>query len=184
MLNPITADPKYAALLRDYADAPTLNEQASARVQNAKRGAQLRAWSNRLVAFLLCSPLHWLLSGSVMLITVRGRKSGHWLTTPVNYVTGREGQLYTTSQREHIWWRNLLGGAPAFVRVRGTEYAAFGEAIIEPHAVSEELIHLLVRVPKMAGRLHIGWTRDGTPEPTDLARAVEHVVLTRVTLEP
>lgn len=42
--------------------------------------------ANPVVTWLLRSSLHGILSGSTLLITVTGRKSGRIYTIPVNYV--------------------------------------------------------------------------------------------------
>jgi nitroimidazol reductase NimA-like FMN-containing flavoprotein (pyridoxamine 5'-phosphate oxidase superfamily) len=56
---------------------------------------------NPFVIALLRSSLHRFMSGS----------------TPVNYL--RDGDtLLVVSSCEHIWWKNLRGGAPVAVRVR------------------------------------------------------------------
>ncbi len=59
-------------------------------------------WFNPIMAGVLRSPLHGLLSQSFMLIRVTGRKSGRMISTPVNYV--RDGSaLWVTSQRQRRW---------------------------------------------------------------------------------
>ena len=57
-------------------------------------------WYNSIMMWLLRSPLHGMLSGSTMIITYTGRKSGMTFSTPVNYV--RDGNvLWTVSFRAH-----------------------------------------------------------------------------------
>jgi deazaflavin-dependent oxidoreductase (nitroreductase family) len=73
---------------------------------------------NPIVKTVLRSPAHRPLSGNTMLITVEGHKTGHKYTTPVNYV--RDGdELTVVSRRDRTWWRNVSGGAPITVRLRG-----------------------------------------------------------------
>ena len=83
---------------------------------------------NRIVALLLRSPLHRLLSGGELLVTVTGHRSGRRYTTPVQYVRS-DGELYAVSRRSRSWWRNLRGGAPVVVRVRGRERAGAAEIV-------------------------------------------------------
>ena len=91
----------------------------------AQNGAQrvstvdlLNGVANPTMKLLLRSPLHRMASGSTMLITVTGRKTGARYTTPVNYV--RDGSTLTVfSWRQRTWWRNLRGGAPVALRLRG-----------------------------------------------------------------
>ena len=41
---------------------------------------------NPAVRFVLSSPLHWILSSSVMLIRFKGRHSGREFVTPVRFI--------------------------------------------------------------------------------------------------
>ena len=73
---------------------------------------------NPFVATVLRSPLHRMMSGRMMLITVRGRKTGREYTTPVEY-RRTNGELAVASRSERTWWRNIGGGAPVRALVRG-----------------------------------------------------------------
>ncbi len=77
---------------------------------------------NRLVKPLLQSRFHGVLSGRLLLITVTGRKSGRRFTIPVQY-SERGGVISIGVGRpaEKQWWRNLRGGAPVQLRLRGSE---------------------------------------------------------------
>ncbi len=83
----------------------------------------LNSMANPAVSFLLRSPLHGMMSGGVLLMTVAGRRTGRRYTFPVQY--HREGDTITIiSRRERTWWRNLRGGAPVTLRVRGHDLPA------------------------------------------------------------
>jgi hypothetical protein len=82
--------------------------------------------SNIFMIPLLRSPLHFLVSGSYMLITFTGRKSGKIYTTPVEY--RQENHTLTVfTQRRRSWWKNFQGGAPITLRLRGHEVRAMAE---------------------------------------------------------
>lgn len=108
---------------------------------------RLQGLYNPFVVALLRSPLHGIMSGSTMLITYRGRRSGNEHTTPVNYI--RDGDtLLVVSSRDHAWWKNLRGGAPVTVRVGGRELSGVGEAFEGEAAIEEGgLLTVLRRVP-------------------------------------
>lgn len=83
---------------------------------------------NPLVRGLLSSPLHRPLSGRLALITVTGRKSGTVYTIPVLYKrSGDKVEIPIEWPDRKRWWRNLRGGAPIKLRLRGTEYLADAE---------------------------------------------------------
>jgi deazaflavin-dependent oxidoreductase (nitroreductase family) len=79
---------------------------------------RLNSIGNPFVSWLLRSPAHGLLSRNVMLVSVTGRKSGKTYTTPVEYKrTGNK--VAVVSRAGRTWWRNLEGGAPVRVFLRG-----------------------------------------------------------------
>src|SRR5437660_12409337 len=85
---------------------------------------------NPVVAALLRSPLHPLVSGRLALITVTGRRSGREHTFPVGY--RREGEIVTVPvmwPERKLWWRNLRhGGAPVRLRLHGEDLTGHGQA--------------------------------------------------------
>jgi deazaflavin-dependent oxidoreductase (nitroreductase family) len=62
------------------------------------------------------------LSRRLLLITVTGRRSGRTFTIPVSYVE-EDGRLLIqpSAPERKLWWRNLRGGAPVRVRLRGQD---------------------------------------------------------------
>ena len=73
---------------------------------------------NFMMKLLLRSPLHFIVSSNILLITFTGRKSGRSFTTPIRYL--REGntvRLFSSPQAN--WWKNLRGGADVSVRISG-----------------------------------------------------------------
>ena len=85
---------------------------------------------NRVVGAILRSPLHRVLSGSLLLVTYTGRLSDRTITVPVLYA-GRNGNLvvYVGHHERKRWWRNLRGGAPVHVRLRGVELAGSARVV-------------------------------------------------------
>ena len=139
-------------------------------------------WYNAIMAGLLRSPLHRVLSGSFMLVRVTGRKTGRMITTPVNYV--RDGQvLWVMSLQRRKWWRNLAGGAPVKVLVAGRELKARGDAIVDEPAVASQLIRFLQKVPQYGKYLQVALDSNGQPAPADCERAAHGRVMVRIALE-
>jgi deazaflavin-dependent oxidoreductase (nitroreductase family) len=86
---------------------------------------------NRVVAALLRSPLHPTMSGAVLLLTFRGRRSGRWFTTPVQYASTPDGMLVVIPghPERKQWWRNLRGGAAVKVRLGARDVGATAEVV-------------------------------------------------------
>jgi deazaflavin-dependent oxidoreductase (nitroreductase family) len=113
------------------------------------------------------------MSGSVLLLTFKGRNSGKSYTTPVSYVRDSE-DLLLVSRRDRSWWKNLRG-AKVTLRIRGREQEGVAEAC------EGGLLALLRSVPAYRRYLNIEPDPDGRPKvPDDLARVAEGNVLVRV----
>ena len=103
---------------------------------------------NPLVKFVLRSPLHPLISKSILLISFTGRKSGKPYSTPINYV--REGDTITLiGKRSRAWWKNLQGGAPVTVLVQGKEQSGAAEAVTpDDQTIIAELQKVYSGIPR------------------------------------
>lgn len=84
---------------------------------------------NRVMRLLLHSPLHGLMSGNVMVLYFRGRRSGQRRWTPVRYLRAGEGRVFCLTGRETGWWPNLLEEAPAELQLAGRRVAATAQAL-------------------------------------------------------
>jgi hypothetical protein len=138
---------------------------------------------NGLIAAILRSPLHRLMSGSTLLITVMGRKSGRAITTPVNYArTGK--QLLITSRTERKWWRNLIGGAPVTVLLQGKTLRGMADTIAGiDAAVVQKLKAFLAERPNWAGQFGVRRGANGLFNADDLARAAGDRVVIEVDVQ-
>ena len=136
------------------------------------------AFVGALVGALLRSPLHRLMSGSVMLISVTGRKTGRAYTIPLSYT--REGDMVTAcTSVTNVWPKNLAGGAPARLLLRG----AWRPAVAEPVVPGEEdLGWYLRRVPRDAKYHRVRLDRLGRPDPGDLELAAREQLMIRARL--
>ncbi|MEV1249422.1 nitroreductase/quinone reductase family protein [Nonomuraea sp. NPDC050022] len=113
---------------------------------------------NPVVAWLLRTPLHDLLSRRITLLTVTGRRSGAAIRLPAQYE--RDGDTLTVvSSPRRLWWRNLQGGAPMRLVLEGQ--IRNGYATVAPGP----LVRIRVQAPAppappgVPGRLWWRWTR-------------------------
>ena len=135
---------------------------------------------NKFPALLLRSPLHGLMSEGVLLITFTGRTSGKRCTTPINYIREGDTVLMTT---DSPWWKNLRGGAPVTLRIRGREHAGVAEAVTDEEEVIEALEKMLTRFPRYGRYAHVGLDPDGRINRQEAEEAVRGGrVLIRVVL--
>ena len=76
------------------------------------------------IKLTLRSPLHFVVSSNILLITFTGRKSGREFTTPVRYVRdGEKVRMFSSPAGK--WWRNLVGGADVQLTLRGKSIACY-----------------------------------------------------------
>ena len=141
--------------------------------------------SNRLVIGLLCSRLHPLISGSMLVLQVTGRRTGRTIQLPVNYVrdAGEEGLLWLTSTRERTWWRNLRDGAPVGVCLRGRWLTGAAMVDEETAAVMSGLRRMFDSKPGMARFFKVAAEPGGGWRLADLEAAGRARVVIRVMLD-
>ena len=132
---------------------------------------------NPVMKFFLRSPLHFLWSKSLMLITFTGRKSGRQFTTPVRYVQYDDAVRCFTG-RETQWWRNLRGGAEVVLRIRG-EDARYSARAIDDDAeeIRRWLVDYLGRYPQDAVYHEIRLNKDRSLVAEDIEAALERAVV-------
>ena len=85
--------------------------------------------ANPIVSAFLRSPFHPLLSSSLALITVTGRRTRRRYTFPVGYRQHGDRVSITVGwPARKNWWRNLTDPAPVELRIRGTRLQGLAHA--------------------------------------------------------
>jgi deazaflavin-dependent oxidoreductase (nitroreductase family) len=138
-------------------------------------------FSNAFMKALLRSPFHGMLSGNTLLITLKGRKSGKPVSTPVNYVEDGK-QLIITSKPERSWWRNARGGADVELQLRGHKVNGRAQVVEEPDAVAAQLKRFFGLVPQFTKYFNVNRLPDGSLDPQDIATAAHERVVVLVDL--
>ncbi len=89
---------------------------------------------NRVVALLLRSRLHSLVSRRLTLITVTGRRTGRQHTFPVGYQQSAQRlTIPVLWPQRKLWWRNLRDGAPVQLHLRGADRTGQAHARVDDH---------------------------------------------------
>ncbi|WP_246045736.1 nitroreductase/quinone reductase family protein [Halorussus ruber] len=130
---------------------------------------------------LLRSPLHGLVSDSLMLITFTGRKSGREYTTPVGY-RREEDTLVVFTHSD--WWKNLRGGHPVRVLLRGEERSGVAEPSADPADVADHVRQFVEREGvEKARRIGLQVEGDRLPDGEALAEALDGTVVIEIELQ-
>ena len=135
---------------------------------------------NHAMKLVLRSPMHGMVSKTVLLITFTGRRSGKTYTTPVSY-SQTDGLVTIFAHAD--WWKNLRGGAPVTLRIRGQEFQGLAESVAEDTgAIATGLIEHLQKVPSDAGFYGVTFDDHINPRAEEVEKAVQTVVMIRVRL--
>jgi len=136
---------------------------------------------NRLLGPLLRSPLHRVISGRLLVLSLSGRKSGKRYTVTISYVA-HEGRLLIGTQRP--WSKNLAGGTPVEVRLRGKDRTGTAD-LVTGEAEVAALYQVILAQNAAHGRfMDIKHGHDGRPDPDSLRQALRRgTVVVRITLD-
>ena len=129
------------------------------------------------MAFVLKSPIHWLVSFQLMLLMVIGRKTGRQFEIPVSFAK-LDGVYVALTLKANQWWRNLKGGTCTAV-IRGKRVACTIDIIDDDAGrVEQNLRALIAHNPLDApfAGVRLNWCLK--PNEEDLRTAADrHVVL-------
>lgn len=135
---------------------------------------------NRVMIWLLSSPLHALVGGDMLLLSYTGRTSGRRYQVPLTAV--RDGaDLLVVSYRRRTWWRNLRGGAAVRLRLRGQDHAATGAVFEDAADVAALLAVYLQRRPGYARHFGVRLDAQGQPADAAVVEAARARVMVRLT---
>jgi hypothetical protein len=131
---------------------------------------------NPIMKGLLRSPLHRLLSGMLMLVTYKGRKTGRQYTIPIGYFVWGQGELMSFSSAR--WWTNLRSSPPVTLLLKGRRVQAIPTVIEQREVIIDTLEEFIKRLgPHTARRLPIGLPRDREPTRDDLRNVPRGIAL-------
>jgi deazaflavin-dependent oxidoreductase (nitroreductase family) len=141
---------------------------------------------NPLIAGLLRSPLHPLLSPGLLLLTVTGRYSGRRYSIPVGYQRhGDELVVMVSEARRKKWWRNYYEPGPVSVRLRGQDRSGRAELVAPGSDEFREIAEqTLRRVPYMRRAFRVAGYDPGAGLRSDqLDDLGEEIAIVRIRLE-
>jgi deazaflavin-dependent oxidoreductase (nitroreductase family) len=142
--------------------------------------------ANPFVRLVLRSPLHGLMSAELLLITYRGKKSGKGYTLPVQYAqAGKKIYIIPGWPQKKTWWRNLKGGLPVKITLRGQEVAGNGIVLEQPQDAAEILFGMQQKLhnsAQLAKMYNVRFETDGSLNAEDLRQAAAGVIMIRVEL--
>jgi deazaflavin-dependent oxidoreductase (nitroreductase family) len=130
--------------------------------------------------FVLRSPIHGMVSKSILLISFNGRKSGKTYTTPVGY-SQHGDEIYVFTHAD--WWKNLCasGGAPVTLLIRGRQFQGMATPIADDkQSVADGLAAHLTKTPSDARYYAVTFDDHKNPKADEVEKAAQTVVMIRI----
>lgn len=133
---------------------------------------------NAIVKRLLATPLHAMMSDSMMVMRYRGRRSGRELATPVRYIRDGDTIIASTSTSTN-WWRNLQEAEAAELLLAGESVRVRPEVIHSNDQVVLPILQaILAEHPGDAVYMDVG-LKDGKPIQQELLDALAWMVVVK-----
>ena len=129
----------------------------------------VRSFLNPMAKLILRSPLHGVMSRRLLLITFTGRRSGKHYTTPISYVQHGDTLLLGVGGP---WWKNLQGGNPVQIRLRGKSIAGRAQAWTDEESMTRAYRTILAENPVQARFMGITAGPDGQPASQSIQQAL------------
>lgn len=131
---------------------------------------------NAVVRATLQSPLHGALSDSILLLRVRGRKTGRPISVPLRYIKEQDTVRCSTSKAIQ-WWKNVRANPDIVLRIKGREEPYRARVITDdPDVIRSYLLRLIENYPQDA--IYHEIDLDGsTPNEAQLEAALASAVV-------
>jgi deazaflavin-dependent oxidoreductase (nitroreductase family) len=123
---------------------------------------------NTFPSMIIRSPLHAIMSSKYAIIEFRGRKSGRIYRTPVAYVRDGDRILMST---DSPWYRNVAGGAPVRMVVRGRTVVGTADTVTDADASAAILRKLVDAIPSYSRPAGLA-REEGRVSDAEIRRAI------------
>ena len=136
-----------------------------------------RLFINPIMIFLMRSPLHFIVSHSVLVLYVFGTKTGKLYRIPVSFFEHHKGLLTCVTDKPNIWWKNLKEEKEIKIVFKGKEIKS--KINIEPENFDYILpkLNALFTHSRIDGFFgNVGY-KNGLPIEHDVKNAASRMVL-------
>ena len=136
---------------------------------------------NPVMIALLRSPVHGMLSSTIMVISFKGRVSGKTYSIPVSYYRAGD-QVYCFTHAK--WWRNMTDSAQVELLVRGGKMTGQAVAVVEDEERKAAILGQMLAVNKMDARFYaVTFDVDGNQNKDEVTAATEQAVMIEINVE-
>ena len=138
---------------------------------------------NATVVALSKSPLHIILSNNVVVLHVKGMKTGKVYKIPVSFLQLEPDKLCCVTDRENIWWKNLLNPQFSKTRFKGRLLDSTLTATIDDKNQIEKYLEALCRHSRVDGFFAKVGYQNGEPSKQDIITAANRMVAITVSFQ-
>ncbi|MBT3425743.1 MAG: hypothetical protein HOL98_04115 [Gammaproteobacteria bacterium] len=132
---------------------------------------------NPLTIAIANSPLHFLISHSILVLKFRGVKSGKNYAIPVSYIKTDDNQVCCLTDRPNIWWRNLKNIHELDVMYRGSSVKTSITIEFENNTAIADKLGAICSHSRIDGFFAGVAYENGSPIKQDIDKAAERMTL-------
>tara|TARA_B100001939_G_C16886768_1_gene593443 strand:+ start:702 stop:1145 length:444 start_codon:yes stop_codon:yes gene_type:complete len=136
-----------------------------------------RFFINPIMIFILRSPLHFLVSHSVLVLYVTGAKTGKQYFIPVSFFEHSKGLLTCVTDKPNIWWRNLTSIDEIKILFKGKEILSRISTEPDDSDYIFPKLHALFSHSRLDGFFGGVGYKNGKPIEEDVIGATKRMVL-------
>jgi hypothetical protein len=136
---------------------------------------------NRIAMRILRSRAHGLLSGSLLVLSYTGHRTGRHIELPLQYAgDGSDLVVLVGRGDSKTWWRNFRTPRPASVTLRGVERPVTVGTIEDAHARVAALRTYLARFPRTGADGKPALRKRWEPDEDELEQAAAEMIFVAV----
>ena len=136
---------------------------------------------NPVVIFLARTPLHFLFSHNIVVLNIKGVRSGKMYSIPVSYLKTKSGIICVT-ECAGVWWKNLRQGQQIEIQLAGKSLSAYATVEADDAGKIATALEKFCRSIRASAYFAKVAMTKGQPNEHDLAAATPKHVLLEIAL--
>ena len=128
------------------------------------------------------SPLHTIISRNIIVLIFPGKISGKTYSIPVSYLKSTNKELFCLTEKEYIWWRNLIDYNTIQILLEGKLLNAEVEVEFEnDDLIAEKLTAMCLHSKIDAYFANVGF-KNNIPVEEDIIAAASNMTLIQLSI--
>ena len=127
--------------------------------------------------------LHGLISANILVLNIKGVKTGKNYSIPVSYLENPEGSLSCVTDRPFIWWRNLVNLEKIKVLYKGNMIEAEINLESKDNQIIADRLESLCSHSRIDGFFAEVGYKNGKPIRQDVEKSAANMVLIQLGID-